>query len=158
MFARLRSDGIRYVLVGGLALVLHGHRRMTADVDLFVDLEPFAARRTIETMLKLGLRPRAPVSPFDFANPEIRERWVEEKGMAVFGFWHPSTMMLEVDLLAYHPIDFERAWKRSSQLPLAEQFVTVAHFEDLLALKRLSGRSHDAEDLALLETLVAARR
>ena len=35
----LNASGTRYVVVGGLATVLHGHARMTADIELIVDLE-----------------------------------------------------------------------------------------------------------------------
>jgi predicted nucleotidyltransferase len=38
LFKALNDAGIRYVVVGGLAVVLHGHARLTADVDLVVDL------------------------------------------------------------------------------------------------------------------------
>jgi hypothetical protein len=37
----------RYVLVGGLAVVLHGHLRATGDVDLVVDLDPDQVTRTL---------------------------------------------------------------------------------------------------------------
>lgn len=135
--------------------MLRGHHRPTADADLLVDLAPDATRRLIDALLAIGLRPRSPVDPLDFAREEVRRRWVEEKGMTVFSLWHPTSMMLEVDIFAYHPIDFERAWRRASRLPLAGDFVTVAHVDDLLALKRLSRRPPDAGDLDFLRALSA---
>ena len=41
----LEVAGVRYVLVGGLAVLLHGIDRLTADIDLVVDLAPEQARR-----------------------------------------------------------------------------------------------------------------
>jgi hypothetical protein len=40
----------RYVLVGGLAVVLHGHLRATGDVDLVVDLDPDQVTRTLSAL------------------------------------------------------------------------------------------------------------
>lgn len=37
LFAALEEGDVRYVVVGGLATVLHGHARLTADVDLVID-------------------------------------------------------------------------------------------------------------------------
>ncbi|MGH7318339.1 MAG: hypothetical protein ACRELA_01720 [Candidatus Rokuibacteriota bacterium] len=34
VFKALNDSGVRYVVVGGLAVVLHGHARLTVDVDL----------------------------------------------------------------------------------------------------------------------------
>lgn len=48
VFAMLEDLQLRYVLVGGLALVLHGVDRLTADIDLAVDLAPDAAGRLID--------------------------------------------------------------------------------------------------------------
>lgn len=40
VFEALNDMQVRYVVVGGLATVLHGYARLTADIDLMVDLEP----------------------------------------------------------------------------------------------------------------------
>jgi hypothetical protein len=48
----------------------------------------------------------------------IRQAWVEEKGMRVFSLWDPSNPMLEVDLFAEHPIDFEELWSRAEIVKL----------------------------------------
>lgn len=45
ILARLNEQGGRYVVGGGLAVVLHGHARLTVDLDLVVDLASDEARR-----------------------------------------------------------------------------------------------------------------
>lgn len=42
----LAEEGVRYVVVGGLAVVLRGHQRMTGDVD--IALAMIEALRVIE--------------------------------------------------------------------------------------------------------------
>ena len=50
IFVALNDAGVRYVIVGGLATVLHGFARLTHDVDLAVDLVPAEAARVIDVL------------------------------------------------------------------------------------------------------------
>ena len=58
IFSALNAAGVRYVIVGGMAVVLQGHPRLTADMDVVLDLEPAAARRAMEAFSRLGFKPR----------------------------------------------------------------------------------------------------
>jgi hypothetical protein len=73
-----RAD-VRYVVVGGVAVVLHGYARLTADLDLAVDLAPVEAAKAIDVLVDLGLVPTVPVDPSGFADPLVRAAWVSEK-------------------------------------------------------------------------------
>ena len=57
LFEALNMSNIRYVVVGGLATVLHGYVRLTVDIDLAVDLTPDEAEKAISTLTTLGLVP-----------------------------------------------------------------------------------------------------
>jgi len=46
-------------VVGGVAVVLHGSLRTTADLDLVVRIERANAERAIGALESLGYRPRA---------------------------------------------------------------------------------------------------
>lgn len=154
LFDALNRAPVRYVVVGGFATVLHGHARLTADVDLVIDLSPEGARRAIETLTGLGFRPRAPVEPLAFTDPAIRRQWVLEKGMRVFSMWDPANPMREVDLFAENPIDFEALWERSELIQLSQTVVRVASIADLIQLKRLAGRPQDLADIEALEMIL----
>ena len=52
LFDALNAAEVRYVVVGGLAAVLHGHARLTADIDLVVDLTPDEAKKAIQTLTR----------------------------------------------------------------------------------------------------------
>lgn len=154
MFEALNEGQVRYVVVGGLATVLHGHARLTADIDLVIDLSPAEARKALGVLVGLGLRPRVPVDPLAFADSEIRGQWIREKGMRVFSLWDPANPMRQVDLFVEHPVDFDELWSRSEVIPLTRTVVRIASIPDLIYLKRLAGRPQDLLDIDALEILL----
>ena len=90
IFAALDASDARYLVVGGVAVVLHGHPRLTADLDLVIALDPANVRAAVGALQSLGYRPRAPVSLDDFADPEQRRSWIDEKGMTVLSLASPE--------------------------------------------------------------------
>ncbi len=153
LFAALNDAEVRYVVVGGVAVVLHGHARLTADVDLAIDLAPVEAKKALDVLTRLGFRPRAPVAAMDFADPEIRREWFEEKGMRVMTLWDPAQPMREVDLFLEPPIDFDLLLSRSQRVPLSTTSVPIASIPDLILMKRLANRPEDLLDIAALEAI-----
>ncbi len=72
VLAGLNVAGVRYLIVGGVAAVLHGHLRTTADLDLVVALDPANALRAVRALEGLGFKPRVPVSAVRFADANAR--------------------------------------------------------------------------------------
>jgi hypothetical protein len=157
IFRALDEAQAGYVVVGGLAVVLHGHARLTADVDLVVDLAPGRAIRAVAALDRLGYVPRAPVASRDFADPEQRQRWIEEKGMQVFSMHDPRKPLVEVDLFVNPPIPFEDLVTRSERTRVGDRDVLIASIPDLIAMKRAAGRPKDLEDIEALERIAARK-
>lgn len=149
----LSDAAVEYLVVGGVAVVLHGHLRTTADLDLVIRLEPDNVRRAIEALSKLGLRPRPPVAALAFADPAQREDWINTKNMTVFSMWDPSDPTFDVDLFVREPFDFAAAYRRRFDVPIGATTTTVVGLEDLLALKRSAGRPQDLLDVDALTAL-----
>ncbi len=158
VFKALNDAGVRYVVVGGVAVVLHGHARLTVDVDLIVDLNRDQAAKAIDTLVGLGFRPRVPVDPREFADPSIRESWIRDRGMMVFSMIDPSNPMRVVDLFVSHPVPFDDLWSRSVSMDLAGTTVRVASIPDLITMKRLAGRPLDQDDIRQLEIIERKRK
>ena len=154
LFRALNASGTRYVVVGEVATVLHGYARLTADVDLILDLERHAAARAMRALVALGLRPRVPVNTEDFADERARESWVSDKGMRVFSLYKPDNPLLAVDVFAKHPVDFESLYARAEVCDIAGLPVRIASIPDLIYLKRLADRPRDREDVAKLEAIL----
>lgn len=64
IFRGIEDAGVDYLVVGGLAVNLHGIPRMTCDVDVMIDLG----------QENMGYEPSVAVEPRDFADPAVRER------------------------------------------------------------------------------------
>lgn len=153
LLAELEVRGIKYVLVGGLAVNLHGVPRLTADMDLVLALDADNARRFVALMANLGFKPRVPADPLGLADPLTRREWSEEKGMLVFTFMHPRTPFADVDVLLSPRVPFEELWARRVGKRLGETTVFVAGIPHLKALKGVAGRKQDLADIEALTRL-----
>ncbi len=158
IFAALQENGVRYLVVGGVAVVLHGYPRFTADLDLVLSLTGDNVRSAIKALSTLGYRPRAPVAMEDFADLQTRLAWMQEKQLTVFSLWsvaHPAT---EIDLFVEEPFPFEEAFARAVIADIGGVKITVVSIEDLKNLKRQSARPKDWEDIRALEALMKGRK
>ncbi len=153
IFRLLNDAEVRYIVVGGIATILHGYVRATTDVDLVVDLHTLEAEKVIRTLSGYGFKPQAPVDPMQFADADQRARWVDEKNMEVFSLFHPDHPGLTVDLFARHPIPFESLWSRSILMDLGGTRVRVCSIDDLIEMKRLVGRHKDLADIEQLSRI-----
>ncbi len=153
IFGALEAAKVRYLVVGGVAVVLHGSPRFTADLDLVLALDPDNVRAALAALADLGYRPRAPVAAEGLADPEVRRQWIEDKGLTVFALWSPSHPATEIDLFVEEPFPFEDAHRRAARAELGGLTIAVASIPDLIALKRRAGRPKDLEDIAALETI-----
>lgn len=144
----LNTANVRYLVVGGLAVVAHGYVRFTADVDLIVDLEPANATRAVTALESLGYRPRAPVAFSEFADPQKRAQWVRDQNLTVFSVYSPRHPLTEVDLFVVVPLDFEAAYRGAMRKEVAPGLAaTFVGIRDLRHLKQLAGRPQDLLDL-----------
>ena len=150
----LNDSQVRYLIVGGLAVVAHGYLRFTADMDLILSVDEPNLRRAVSALQTLDYRPRAPVAFEQFIDPAMRQKWAVEKGMRVFSLFslkHPKT---EVDLFLEPPLDFSPAYDRALRLEVAPGLAaTFAGFEDLIGLKEAANRPLDLEDIRQLRAV-----
>jgi hypothetical protein len=151
IFEALNATGVRYVVVGGLAVNLHGYQRFTKDVDVVLELLPERTERALEALQAIGYNPRLPVRLADFGDPAIRERWVRDKGMVVFQMYN-DRLRMTVDIFVEYPMDFESLWRDAAGAQLSRTTIRMASLEHLIQMKRSAGRPQDVADIeALME-------
>ncbi len=153
VFRALHAAAVRYVVVGGTAVVLQGHARLTVDLDLVLDLSPEPAAAAVRALTGIGLLPRLPVDPQSFADAATRRTWVEQRNLQVFSLFDPDSPRREVDLFATEPLPFEELYADASTFGIAGVPVRVASRRHLIAMKRRAGRPRDLDDVAVLEAL-----
>ncbi len=151
--AALNRANVAYVVAGGLAVVLHGHTRMTVDLDLAIDLDHDNVLAALGALGGLGLRPRLPVPAEHFADEAIRESWVSERHLIAFTLHDPADARREVDLFAHPPIAFVDLYADSACIEIDGVAVRVVSVRHLLAMKRIAGRPQDLADIEALTRL-----
>ncbi len=151
--AELNKAGVKYVVVGGVATVLHGHPRHTDDIDFVVALDHENALGAVKAIMFAGFAPKIPIDPEDFADEEIRQTWIEEKNMLVLGFRHKTDPFQHIDVFVSYPIDFDRMYDDSEVKEAYGMPVRVCSLDDLIRLKLLAGRPKDLEDVRILEMI-----
>lgn len=153
LFRALADHKVRFVLVGGLALNLHGVERATMDIDLAVALDPANLGSVLDAAEALGLVPVAPVPLRLAADPAMLERWRREKNMVAFGMRPQSGSGPVVDLLTELCVPFDELARNAITKLVAGVPIPVAAIDDLIAMKRAAGRPLDMADIAALESL-----
>ncbi len=148
---RFSEEKIEYCIVGGLAVNLHGVPRVTMDLDIVISMELDNIDRMSSLLGEIGYLPRIPVNPLDLADPFVRESWIREKNMKAFSFYHSEKNQRVVDIIIDYPLEFEEIMERARLLQVEDVNVPILSIDDLILLKRSSGREQDLSDAALLE-------
>lgn len=158
VFRELEVAGVRYLVAGGIAVVLHGVVRLTADLDIIVDFDDQNLERFIGVLGKLGYKPKVPVKAIEFADPAKREEWISKKGMKVFSFYHPAKGLELIDVFVKEIIPFSEMYPKRKVVTASGIDIPVVSILHLKKLKRIAGRVQDIADIKSLENLQAVRR
>jgi hypothetical protein len=126
--------GLRWFLFGAQAAVLHGVARLTADVDVTVELGRHSSEALVDTLNRAG---------FDLRVPDVAG-FVE--ATRVLPFVHRRSRM-PVDVVLAGPGLEEQFLDRAEEREIGGARIPVASAEDLVAMKVLAGRGRDLEDV-----------
>jgi hypothetical protein len=143
-FGRILDDlnrvGVRYVLIGGIALIRHGVVRATRDVDAILAPEPENLER-LQLLIDEWPATRPDGSP------------VPDEALAPGRTIHLATPHGELDLLAERlpPLGFAELSARAETRRVDGVEAPICSLADLVALKRIAGRERDLVDLHDLE-------
>lgn len=152
------AAGVRYLIVGGLAVNAHGYLRATRDLDLVIQLEASNLRRGLESLFEIGYRLAIPVSVEDIADAAKRESWRIEKGMIVLKLWSDDHRRTPIDIFVYEPFDFDAEFEKSSLNDLGNgQSARILALEALIQMKTEAGRNQDLIDIEELRRVERLR-
>lgn len=153
IFAALNEAQVDYVVVGGMAVILHGYLRATADLDLVVGLAPENCRRAMAALSRIGFQPRLPIAIEDFSDPGKRKEWIEQRNMLVFQLLDPANPLRSLDVFVKEPIAFDQLQCDAVNTDIDGMPVPVASIEHLIEMKQSAGRPRDLDDIAKLRQI-----
>jgi hypothetical protein len=141
LLSLLNEAQVRYLVVGGYAVIEHTEPRYTKDLDIWVSPDRENAERVHAALKEFGA-PLTDISVDDFTNPEI--------------VYHMGRPPVRVDvLMGLKGLDFEASWNGrivSAYGDVPTQFLSP---DDLIVNKRLVGRLQDLMDV---ESLLLAQK
>jgi predicted nucleotidyltransferase len=135
----LNEAGVRYVVIGGLAVIRHGAVRATKDVDAAVAMDG-------ENLARLD----ALVDRWQATNPDgtpLRRRALQAGGVLALRTRHCYVDILSEQLL---PAPFADVIERADVKRIDGVEAPICSLTDLVAMKRATGRASDALDLERL--------
>lgn len=157
--AALTKLGLEPVLVGGMALVTLGSRRVTRDFDFVIPIPADRLAALVDVFYDRGLELAARVNDSGEITATIDNRRVANIRLRLDApssayFCHPKTG-LRVDLLFDFPVPAAQLAARATRITVRSLAFLVASEDDLLNLKRIARANRaspgDAEDIAFLE-------
>jgi hypothetical protein len=151
--AALDSRGVRYAVVGGVAVNLRGIPRMTYDIDIVVATDEPNLRACREALSSLALACRLPLRLESLADPALRAEYENDRNLRAVTFTDPSDPLREVDVIVAPSRDPDGVTARATAIAAGGFEVCVASLDDLIAMKRLAGRRQDLADVEHLERI-----
>jgi len=135
VFSSFDSHDVRYVVIGGVAAVLHGVPRATFDLDILIDPTAVNARRLLDALADAGLGTAELTTPED----------VLANAITVF------QDVVRIDVQTRTPgVTFSDAWDRRETMDYRGRKFQVLSRDDVIATKLAAGRDVDLDDVRQL--------
>jgi hypothetical protein len=144
---------VRYLVVGGIAVILHGVNRFTWDVDLAVELTTDNLDRLTKALARIGFVPRVPAPVQGLADPATRKLWAEQKQMKVYPFVERRSPPRMIDVMVNPLPKFETIYRRRVVVHPHGVSVPLVPVDVLVKMKRKAGRPEDRLDVQALKQL-----
>ena len=135
----LNDQEVKYILVGGMAVILLGHARVTGDMDIWVECTKENYHRLVKTFRQFGM----PL--FDMT----LQKFLGVKENDVFSFGRNP---VGIDIMtAVKGLNFDEAYKLSTVYEDDDLPIRIIHINHLIEAKKASGRLKDLDDINQLQ-------
>lgn len=136
---------LKYAVVGGYGLALHGLVRATMDVDLVLSLTLADFELAEQTLKKIGLQSRLPVRAQDII--KMRKEYIENRNLIAWSFVDYKNPSRQVDIL----ITKDLRKMKIKKVSVGNRKILVATLEEILKMKKEAGRPQDLIDIENIE-------
>jgi len=151
LLRHLAEEGVDFLVIGGVAVELHGYARFTKDLDIVYATNAANLERLGKVLVELGARLRG-FEDLPFV-PDMHT--LRRTQMLTL-----DTPLGGLDLLVdpKGSARYDEMRKRAMTVELDNMEIRVVALEDLLAMKRAARRPQDVADVDALLTAQRVRR
>lgn len=153
LFDTLDRHQVQYLLVGGLAVSLHGIERATMDVDITIAMTPANLAALVGAAKELELTPVLPVPLESLGDLDQLRLWHDERNLKAFALRTQEIAGVTLDVVLFPSVDFTGMNARAIIFKVGSVGIRVASIDDLIDLKKAAGRPIDLADIAHLERI-----
>ena len=139
IYKALNRNEVKYLVIGGIAVGLHGIPRVTVDIDILIEPTLDNCQRALKAFEEAGLKRAGKMSP---------DVVLQATMGTVLGD-------VNVDIFAGARIsDFKDMWERRAIKQVRGIEINVLSIEDLIETKKHTDRARDKEDIEVLEKIL----
>ena len=139
---------IPYAIVGGYAVALHGAIRGTVDVDVVIQWSFKHLQATENVFKQMGLVSLIPISAETLFH--FREEYIQNRNLIAWNFYDPSNPLNQVDIIINYDL---RSAGAAKIIKTSQGMIRILSLNDLITMKKASGRPQDLEDIKALDHL-----
>lgn len=137
----LNATGSHYLVIGGIACILHGYVRATTDIDILIERTQDNAQRVLAALAETG---------YGFAREWAAEE-ILRRPVTIIG----DDPAVDIFTVAWS-VNYDQAAPRASAVPVEGVDIPLIGIDHLIASKR-TGRLQDAADIEVLEEIKRLR-
>ncbi|MEX0965223.1 MAG: DUF6036 family nucleotidyltransferase [Pseudohongiellaceae bacterium] len=145
---KLSEHSVPFAIVGGHAVALHGAVRGTVDIDFVIVWSAQNLKNAERALIELGLSSRLPISAEEVFKNRIN--YISDRNLIAWNFYNPNSLDEQVDLIINYDLD----QRKPKLLKSGEFTIPILAVNDLIAMKRESGRPQDLADVEALEKII----
>jgi len=139
---------VRYALVGGHAVALHGAVRGTVDIDIVIVFRKKSLEAAETALQELGLESRLPITAKEVY--KYRKEYIQNRNLTAWSFINPNNPLEIVGIIITEDLNNIK----TVNMKAFGINIKVSAISDLIAIKKKAGRPQDIEDIKALEKLL----
>ncbi|MBS3732722.1 MAG: hypothetical protein KGY42_07415 [Desulfobacterales bacterium] len=133
----LNRNEVRYLVVGGYAVAVHGYPRYTKDLDVWIQLSQENAEKIVKALVAFG-----------FGSLGLQAEDFMDEGMVIQLGYPPN----RIDLLtSLKGLNFEDCYQSSVKVRIEDLNVSFIDLPHLIENKQATGRLQDLADIENLQ-------
>lgn len=146
VFKALNKEKIKYLVIGGMAVNLHGFTRMTLDLDLIISLDELNRAKFYKIMKYLNYKTKKQ----KLAENLLLHSNNPQKTKVVTFFRDEFEL---IDVFVENPVNFDKAYKNKKIFKYNKISIPTLPLNLLIDMKRKIGRERDLIDAGYLEEI-----